>query len=74
MSRSNPQDTAVNPSTRWFEWNGETGVVRYYDKAAQRTVDVGDDFTFLLLDQLGCVKGWHEPSKSSIYSQGRHVG
>lgn len=68
MSRSNPQDAAVNPSVRWFEWNGEQGTVRYYDKDAKKNVDVGKDFTFLLLDQLGSVRGWHDASASGIYS------
>lgn len=69
MSRSNPNENGLpNPSTRWFEWNSETGVVFYYDKDAKQKVDVGSDFTFILLDQLGCVRGWHEASKSGIYS------
>lgn len=69
MSRSNPHDNgAQNPAVRWFEWNGEQGSVRYYDKDAKQTVDVGSDFTFILLDQLGSVRGWHEPSQSGIYS------
>lgn len=68
LSRSNPTDTAVNPATRWFEWNGETGSVRYYDKDAKKNVDLGADFTFVLLDRLASVRGWHERSKSGIYS------
>ena len=68
MSRSNPTEHTPNPSTRWFEWNGEKGEVRYYDKDAKNNVDVGSDFTFLLLDQLGSVGGWHDPSQSGIYS------
>ena len=69
MSRSNPNDNGTpNPATRWFEWNGEGGTVRYYDKDAKQNVDVGADFTFVLLDELGSVRGWHEPSKSGIYS------
>jgi hypothetical protein len=69
MSRSNPNEGgAINPATRWFEWNGEQGVVRYYDKAAKKNVDVGADFTFILLDQLGSVRGWHDASGSGIYS------
>jgi hypothetical protein len=69
MSRSNPNDNgAANPSTRWFEWNGENGLVRYYDKEAKRSVDVGDKFAFVLLDQLGGVRGWDEKTKSGIYS------
>jgi len=68
MSRSNPQQNLTNPATRWMEWNGEQGVVRYYDKEKKENVDLGADLTFLLLDQLGCVNGWHDPSNSGIYS------
>jgi hypothetical protein len=69
MSRSNPTDNGTpNPAMRWFEWNGEHGVVRYYDKDAKQNVDVGSDFTFILLDELATVKGWHEASVSGIYA------
>ncbi len=68
MSRSNPQENNPNPAIRWFEWNGEHGLVRYYDKAAKQHVDVGADFTFMLLDQLGTVGGWHDASDSGIYA------
>lgn len=68
MSRSQPTDNAPNPSTRWFEWNGEQGHVRYYDKDAKQTVDCGEKFGFVLLDELGSVRGWHEASQSGIYS------
>lgn len=69
MSRSNPNENSTpNPSTRWFEWNGETGAVRYYDKDDKKNVEVGADFTFMLLDELGGVGGWHDASESAIYS------
>lgn len=68
MSRSNPTENQPNPATRWFEWNGEQGTVRYYDKTAKKNVDVGTEFTFVLLDQMASVGGWHEPSQSGIYS------
>ena len=68
MSRSNPSTTAPNPAVRWFEWNGEHGLVRYYDKDAKKNVDVPLPFTFLLLDELASVRGWHDASKSGIYS------
>lgn len=70
MSRSNPTDGARNPSTRWFEWAGgsDGGFVRWYDKDAKQSVKVDGTFTFLLLDELSTVKGWHEPSESSIYA------
>lgn len=70
MSRSNPTDGARNPSTRWFEWAGgdDGGFVRWYDREAKAHVRVDGPFTFLLLDELSTVKGWHEPSESSIYA------
>lgn len=68
MSRSNPQENNPNPATRWFEWNSEKGEVRYYDKDTKEQVAVGPDFTFMLLDQLGSVRGWHDASQSGIYS------
>jgi hypothetical protein len=69
VSRSNPtENNNPNPAKRWFEWNGEKGIVRYYDKDAKENVDVGSDFTFLLLDECGSVRGWHDASDSGIYS------
>lgn len=69
MSRSNPNENGIpNPAVRWFEWNGEHGVVRYYDKDEKKNVDVGAEFTFLLLDQLASVRGWDDASESAIYS------
>lgn len=69
MSRSNPTENGTpNPAVRWFEWNGEAGAVRYYDKDQKKNIDCGSDFKFLLLDQLGSVRGWHEASESGIYS------
>lgn len=68
MSRSNPTATLSNPSTRWFEWNGEKGEIYYYDKEAKKQVSVGSDFTFMVLDVLSVIKGWHDPSQSGIIS------
>lgn len=68
MSRSNPTDNSPNPAKRWFEWDGSTGNIRYYDKTAKETVRVGDKFTFMLLDQLATIKGWHDASESGIFS------
>lgn len=68
MSRSNPHLNAPNPAVRWFEWNGEKGVVRYYDKAAKENKVFEGVFTFLLLDELACVRGWDDSSQSGIYS------
>jgi hypothetical protein len=70
MSRSNPTDGTRNPSTRWFEWAGgaDGGFIRWYNKDTEQQVKIEGPFTFLLLDELSTVKGWHEPSESSIYA------
>lgn len=70
MSRSNPSDNTPNPSTRWFEWHGSSdgGVVRHYDKESKSTIVDKLPFTFIVLDELARVSGWHEPSESGIFS------
>jgi hypothetical protein len=68
MSRSNPSQNDPNPATRFFEWQGEQGVVRHYDKDAKQNVVHPLPFTFLLLDELASVRGWHNASNSGIYS------
>jgi len=69
MSLSNPHENGQpNPSTRWFEWNGESGAISYYDKEAKENIYIPQPFTFILLDELGSVRGWHDASSSGIYS------
>lgn len=70
MSRSNPSDNQPNPSTRWFEWSGGNtgGFVRHYDKEAKSNQTDPLPFTFIVLDELAKVSGWHENSESGIYS------
>ena len=68
MSRSNPNTGSSNPSTRWHEWAGDKGILKYYDKAQAATVEVPLPFTFILLDETATVKGWHDASESGIYA------
>lgn len=70
MSRSNPTEATRSPSTRWFEFDSgaDGGFVRYYDKNTEKNFQVEGKFTFILLDELATVKGWHDPSESSIYA------
>lgn len=68
MSRSNPTNDSPNPCTRWFEWDGSKGCLRYYDKVNKQQVEMENDFSFILLDETATVKGWHDASESGIYS------
>lgn len=59
----------------WYEWNGEHGNPRYYDKEADAgdgkkgaNVEMKLPFTFILLDQLAVINGWCESRKSGIIS------
>lgn len=70
MSRSNPEINQ-NPTTRYFEWDGENGGVKYYDKEREendRTVHVKMPFTFLFLDQLSKITGWNDNAGKNVYS------
>jgi hypothetical protein len=68
MSLSNPTQNARNPSTRWFEWHGSKGQINYWDKEAKKKVFLDLPFTFLLLDELATVRGFHEPSNSGVFA------
>ena len=68
MSRSNPSSNSTHPCGRWFNWVGDKGHLRFYDRTEGVNVDVALPFRFLLLDQLAAVKGWHDPSDSGIFS------
>lgn len=67
MSRSNNNVTA-NPCTRWFEWSGSTGQLKYWDKEKSENVFIELPFTFLVLDQLSTVTGYSDEAQSGIWS------
>jgi hypothetical protein len=67
MSRS-ATSVSSNPSTRWFEWSGSTGQLKYWDKDKQENVFVDLPFTFLILDQLSAVSGYSDDTASGIWS------
>ena len=68
MSRSNQNNNSgnANPCKYFIDW--KNGSFVYYDKEAGKNVDLGDNITFLVLDQLSTVKGWHDASESGIWS------
>lgn len=68
MPRSNPSEHGSHPCTRWFEWDGERGGIRYYNNTTKENVPVADGFTFILLDSFSVIKGWHDASESGITS------
>ena len=67
MGRTNPMNPS-SPATRFFEWNGEKGIVRYYDKQAKHNVEVGLNFTFIPLEIMSRVKGFNTGQEASVWS------
>jgi hypothetical protein len=59
--------SSEKPAAKYLEWASEQGKFKYYDKAKGENVLV-DMPRFLVLMQFHTVKGWHDSSQSSIYS------
>jgi hypothetical protein len=57
-----------NPATKFIEWKSNDKCFNYYDKDAQKNVEIPLPFKFLVLDELHCIKGWNDASSSNIYS------
>lgn len=68
MSRSNPEVRLINPAKRFFEWNGDEGGFKYYDKEAKVKVAVPLPFTFIVLDCLATVTGFSDFEQSGFWS------
>ena len=72
MSTSNRRSAFAtpqsNPSTKFIEWKSNDKCFNYYDKEAQKNVEIPLPFKFLVLDELHTIKGWNDASSSNIYS------
>ena len=67
MSRSNPTQTN-SPVTRKFEWNGQVGNIKYYDKQLKDNVQVELPFLFIVLDDKHTITGFSDSAGSGIWS------
>jgi hypothetical protein len=72
MSTSNRRQAFAqpqsNPATKFIEWKSNDKCFNYYDKEAQKNVEIPLPFKFLVLDELHTIKGWNDASSSNIYS------
>jgi hypothetical protein len=72
MSTSNRKQAfaqpQTNPATKFIEWKSNDKCFNYYDKEAQKNVEIPLPFKFLVLDELHTIKGWNDASSSNIYS------
>jgi len=75
MSRSNNSEL-TNPAIAFFDWNGDKGHFRYWDKEAivegqekpGKNIDVMLPFAFMALDSLSTIKGYSDEDKSGFWS------
>lgn len=65
MSLSN-QTSTVSPAKHYLRV--KSGSVNYYDKELGENVDVPVPVSFVVLDQLGTVKGWSDSDQSGYWS------
>lgn len=66
MSRSNPKQQ--NPATKFIEWSGSKGEFYFYDKDANRNIEIEMPIFFMFLDELSCVSGYSEDKRQGIFS------
>ena len=67
MSLSNPR-SGQSPVRKYFKVRSSTGDIVFYDKSVAKEVEVPLPFRFVVLDVLNTVGGFHEKSKSGIWS------
>lgn len=67
MSRSNNTDI-INPACKFFEWQGSTGKIKYFDKEKKENIILDLPFTFLVLDKLATITGFYEKENSGFWS------
>jgi hypothetical protein len=75
MSRSNPNEQLQNPALRFYQWSGDSGSFKYFDKSKGEKgenieVPVSDKkpFTFLVLETCHTIKGYSDSDKSGFWS------
>lgn len=68
MSRSATEQRRERIAKRYFEWKAKDGTLSYYDREAGQNVEVGLPMSFMVLDELATVKGWHDEHHSSIWA------
>lgn len=69
MSRADSYRTQTeSPVTKYLTWSSENKCFSYYDREKKENVNVKLPITFIHLDELSAIKGWHDASSSGIYS------
>lgn len=72
QKRQNLSEKKQNPAQYFLKWNNGSGEITYYDKEKGKVdkekgkVNLGNNISFLLLDQLSTAKGWDQINETNI--------
>jgi len=66
MSISKPRTGEQNPAAKHIKF--KNGSFTYYDRDKEENIVIPLPIEFTVIDELAAVAGWHEKSKSGIYS------
>jgi hypothetical protein len=72
MSRTQDTKTTSNPANKFISLSGTSGKFYYWDKNLKEKVELEYPITFLPLDVLSKITGYHQAEKKGIYSNEVH--
>jgi hypothetical protein len=58
----------TNPVKKYLKWDSEKKAFGYWSKDLSKTIHIPIPTKLVFLKQLACIRGFHEPSNSGIYS------
>lgn len=64
----NQNEGISKPTKKFLEWKSKEKCFGYYDKDLKKDVLITLPIKFQFLEEFHTIKGFHEPSESSIYS------
>jgi hypothetical protein len=70
MSLSKPKLT--NPCKKFIEFKGDSGIFQYWDKVAEKNVEIPKPFSFIVLDELSTITGFSDEYQCGIFSNEVH--
>jgi hypothetical protein len=69
MARSDAYFGVIqSPVKKYLSWSSNEKCFTYWDKEAKETKKLSLPVKFIHYDEFATIKGWHEPSKSGIFS------
>lgn len=72
MSLSKPNEQLQNVAKTFYQWSGDTGNFKFYDKEEKKNiiveVNAKKPFTFIILDTLSTIKGYSDSESCGFWS------